>query len=99
MNQEQIKNAESIVKTALEIYADKQEQWDNNIETITKEAFKELRLKSFHEGQLIRHDRHIETLNKELRQHQQAIRDLRGYIGFLEDKNFKLERDTKSQYE
>ena len=99
MNQEQIKNAESIVKTALEIYADKQEQWDNNIETITKEAFKELRLKSFNEGQLMRHNHYIESLNKELGQYQQAIRDLRGYIGFLEDKNFKLERDTKSQYE
>ena len=99
MNQEQIKNAESIVKTALEIYADKQEQWDNNIETITKEAFKELRWKSFREGQFIRYNRHIENLNKELGQYQQAIRDLRGYINFLEDKNFKLERDTKSEYE
>ena len=47
----------------------------------------------------MRHNHYIEILNKELGQYQQAIRDLRGYISFLEDKNFKLERDTKSEYE
>ena len=49
MTQEQIKNAESVVKLALEIYADNQEKWDANIETITKEAFTELKLKGIHE--------------------------------------------------
>lgn len=91
MTQEQIKNAESIVKLALEIYADKQEKWDTNIETITKEAFTELRLKDVHEMAAKRTEIEIDNLNKELWQHQKAIDNLRGYITFLESKISKLQ--------
>ena len=91
MNQEQIKNAESVVKLALEIHADKQEQWDANIETITKEAFTELKLKGIHEMAAKRIDNEIDRLNKDLWEHQKAIDNLRGYITFLESKISKLE--------
>ena len=91
MNQVQISNAESVVKLALEIYADKQEQWDANIETITKEAFTELKLKGIHEMAAKRIDNEIDRLNKDLWEHQKAIDNLRGYITFLESKISKLE--------
>jgi hypothetical protein len=91
MNQEQIRNAESVVKLALAIYADKQEQWDANIETITKEAFTELRLKVIHEMAAKRIDNEIDRLNKDLWEHQKAVDYLRGYITFLESKISKLE--------
>jgi hypothetical protein len=91
MTQEQIKNAESVVKLALEIHADKQEQWDTNIETITKEAFTELRLKGIHEMTAKRIDDERDCLNKDLWEHQKAIDNLRGYITFLESKISKLE--------
>jgi polyhydroxyalkanoate synthesis regulator phasin len=93
MTQEQIRNAESVVKLALEIHADKQEQWDNNIETITKEAFAELRLKGIHEMAAKRREGQFDNLNQELRQHQNAIDNLRGYITFLESKISKLENE------
>jgi len=93
MTQDQIKNAESVVKLALEIYADKQQQWDTNIETITKEAFTELRLKGVHEMAAKRTEIEINNLNKELFQHQKAIDNLRGYITFLESKISKLENE------
>jgi polyhydroxyalkanoate synthesis regulator phasin len=93
MTQEQIKNAEWVVKLALEIYADKQDKWDTNIETITKEAFAELRLKGIHEMAATRTEGHLHNLNQELRQHQDAIDNLRGYITFLESKISKLENE------
>jgi predicted nucleic acid-binding Zn-ribbon protein len=91
MNQVQISNAESVVKLALAIYADKQEQWDTNIETITKEAFTELKLKGIHEIAAKRVENEIDSLNKDLWEHQKAIDNLRGYITFLESKISKLE--------
>lgn len=91
MTQEQIKNAESVVKLALEIYADKQEKWDTNIETITKEAFAELRVRPVHEIVAKRTENKINNLNKELFQHQKAIDNLREYITFLESKISKLQ--------
>lgn len=91
MTQEQIKNAESVVKLALAIYADKQEQWDANIETITKEAFTELKLKGLHEIAAKTIDNERDRLNKDLWEHQKAIDNLRGYITFLESKISKLE--------
>lgn len=91
MTQEQIKNAESVVKLALKNHADKQEQWDANIETITKEAFTELRLKGIHEMAAKRIDNEIDRLNKDLWEHEKAIDNLRGYITFLESKISKLE--------
>jgi len=91
MTQEQIKNAESVVKLALEIYADKQEKWDTNIETITKEAFAELRVRPLHEMTVKRTEIEIDNLIKEVFQHQKAIDNLRGYITFLESKISKLQ--------
>jgi len=91
MTQEQIKNAESVVKLALEIYADKQDKWDTNIETITKEAFAELRVRPLHEMAAKRTEIEINNLNKELFQHQKAIDNLREYITFLESKISKLQ--------
>jgi predicted nucleic acid-binding Zn-ribbon protein len=99
MNQVQISNAESVVKLALAIYADKQEQWDTNIETITKEAFAELRVKPLHQTTLQRRDCEIDRLNKELLQHENAIDNLRGYITFLESKISKLEYQLDEYYE
>jgi chromosome segregation ATPase len=93
MTQEQIRNAESVVKLALKIYADKQEQWDNNIETITKEAFAELRVKPLHQMSLQRRDCEIDRFKEELRQHENAIDNLRGYITFLDSKISKLENE------
>jgi polyhydroxyalkanoate synthesis regulator phasin len=93
MTQEQIKNVESVVKLALEIYADKQEQWDTNIETITKEAFAELRIKPVHQTTLQRKDCEIDRFKEGLRQHENAIDNLRGYITFLESKISKLENE------
>lgn len=90
MTQEQIKNAESVVKLALEIHADKQEQWDANIETITKEAFTELRLKGLNEAAVKRSENEIDRLNKDLWEHEKAIDNLRGYITFLERLILKL---------
>jgi peptidoglycan hydrolase CwlO-like protein len=91
MNQVQISNAESVVKLALAIYADKQDQWDTNIEAITKEAFTELKLKGIHEIAAKRVENEIDSLNKDLWEHQKAIDNLRGYITFLESKISKLE--------
>ena len=91
MTQEQIRNAESVVKLALEIHADKQEKWDTNIETITKEAFTELRLRSLNEAAVKRSENEIDRLNKDLWEHQKAIDYLRGYITFLEGKNAQLQ--------
>lgn len=90
MTQEQIKNAESVVKLALEIHADKQEQWDANIETITKEAFRELRLQGLNEAAVKRSENEIDRLNKDLWEHEKAIDNLRGYITFLERLILKL---------
>ena len=91
MNQEQIRNTESAVVQALEMYSTKQYKWDTNIETITKEAFTELKLKSLHEMAAKRIDNEIDRLNKDLWEHQKAIDNLRGYITFLESKISKLE--------
>jgi hypothetical protein len=91
MNQVQISNAESVVKLALAIYADKQERWDANIETITKEAFTELKLKGIYEMAAKRIDNEMKNLNEEIWQHLKAIDYLRGYITFLESKISKLE--------
>ena len=93
MTQEQIRNAESIVVKALEEYSSKQDKWDANIETVTKEAFAELRLKGIHEMAAKRTEGQFDNLNQELRQHQNAIDNLRGYITFLESKISKLENE------
>jgi peptidoglycan hydrolase CwlO-like protein len=99
MTQEQIKNAEWVVKLALEIYADKQDKWDANIETITKEAFAELRVKPLHQTTLQRRDCEIDHLKEELHQYKNAIDNLRGYITFLESKISKLEHQLDEHYE
>jgi predicted nucleic acid-binding Zn-ribbon protein len=91
MNQEQIRNAESVVVQALEMYSTKQHKWDTNIEAITKEAFTELKLKGIHEMAAKRVENEIDSLNKDLWEHQKAIDNLRGYITFLESKISKLE--------
>jgi len=99
MTQEQIRNAESVVKLALEIYADKQEQWDTNIETITKDAFAELRVKPLPQMSLQRKDCEIDRFKEGLRQHENAIDNLRGYITFLDSKISKLEHQLDEHYE
>jgi predicted nucleic acid-binding Zn-ribbon protein len=85
------KDVEDIVVKALEEYSSKQDEWDVNIETITKEAFTELKLKGIHEMAAKRIDNEIDRLNKDLWEHQKAIDYLRGYITFLESKISKLE--------
>ena len=90
MTQEQIKNAESVVKHALEIYADKQEKWDTNIETITKESFAALRLKGFHETQERNAKLAANNLQKKIQDRDLAIDNLRGYISYLENRIVEL---------
>jgi len=98
MTQEQIRNAESVVKLALEIHAGKQEQWDANIETITKEAFRELRLQGLNEAAVKRSENEIDRLNKDLWEHEKAIDNLRGYITLLESKISKLENELDEKW-
>ena len=93
MTQEQIKNAESIVKLALEIYADKQEKWDTNIETITKEAFTALRLKGFHKTQERNSKLAVKNLQKKIQDRDIAIDNLRGFISYLESRIVELKID------
>ena len=87
------KDVEDIVVKALEEYSSKQDKWDTNIETVTKEAFAELRVRPLHEMAAKRTEIEIDNLNKELFQHQNAIDNLRGYITFLESKISKLENE------
>lgn len=92
----QNKDVEDIVFKALAEYSNKipdwlREIWCTEIDTITKEAFTELRLKSLHEANVKRSEHYIENLNKEIFEHQKAIDNLRGYITFLESKVYKLE--------
>ena len=91
MTQEQIKKTENIVIQALDKYSIKQEVWNTEIYSITREAFTELRLKDLHEMAAKRTENEINNLNKELWQYQKAIDNLREYIIFLESKISKLQ--------
>jgi peptidoglycan hydrolase CwlO-like protein len=93
------KDIEDIVVKALEEYSSKQDKWDANIETITKEAFAELRVKPLHQTTLQRKDREIDHLKEELHQYKNAIDNLRGYITFLDSKISKLEHQLDEHYE
>jgi septal ring factor EnvC (AmiA/AmiB activator) len=80
-------------------YSSKQDKWDANIETVTKEAFAELRIKPLHQMSIQGRDCEIDRFKEELRQHENAIDNLRGYITFLESKISKLEHQLDEHYE
>lgn len=86
------KDVEDIVVKALDEYASKHDAWNYLINQITKEAFAAHRTKNFDEVNIRRLNTYLETKDKEIREHKQAISNLRGYIGYLESQIDQLEK-------
>ena len=78
------KDVEDIVVKALDEYASKHDAWNYLINQITKEAFAAHRTKNFDEVNIKRLNTSLEFKDKEIREHKQAISNLRGYVGYLE---------------
>jgi chromosome segregation ATPase len=89
------KDIEDIVLKALEEHASKQSEWNNEIDSITKEAFAAHRVKDFTDIQIRNLGIALKNKEKEISQHQNAIKNLRGYMGFLESQieQFKFRLD------
>ena len=85
------KDVEDIVVKALDEYASKQETWNTEIDSITKEAFSAHRTKDFDEMRIKRVNAYFDKKDKEISEHKQAISNLRGYIGYLESQIYQLE--------
>ena len=86
------KDAEDIVIKALDEYASKHGVWNTEIYQITKEAFAAHLTKDFDEININRWNTYLETKDKEIREHKQAISNLRGYVGYLESQIDQLEK-------
>jgi hypothetical protein len=86
------KDVEDIVVKALDEYTSKHETWNTEIYSITKEAFAAHRTKGFDEVTIKRLNTYLETKDKEILEHKQAISNLRGYIGYLESQIYQLEK-------
>lgn len=80
------KDAEDMVIKALDEYASKHDAWNTEIDQITKEAFAAHRVHVFTEHRNKVLENIIEAKDKEIWQHQKAIDNLRGYMGFLESR-------------
>jgi flagellar biosynthesis chaperone FliJ len=83
------KDVEDYVFKALEFF---EKDRDPAIDQITKEAFAAHRQKGFDEVQIKRLNTYLETKDKEIREHKQAISNLRGYVGYLESQIDQLEK-------
>lgn len=83
------KDVEDYVFEALEFF---EKQRDPAIDQITKEAFSAHRTKDFDEVNIRRLNTYLETKDKEIREHKQAISNLRGYVGYLESQIDQLEK-------
>ena len=77
------KDVEDIVVKALEFF---EKDRDPAIDQITKEAFAAHRVHVFTEHRNKVLENIIEAKDKEIWQHQKAIDNLRGYMGFLESR-------------
>jgi predicted RNA-binding protein Jag len=86
------KDVEDIVIKALDEYLITHGDWNTEIYQITKEAFAAHRQKDFDEVQIKRLNTYLETKDKEIREHKQAISNLRGYVGYLESQIDQLEK-------
>ena len=86
------KDVEDIVVKALEEYSSKHYAWNTEIDSITKEAFAAHRTKNFDEVNIKRLNTYLETKDDEIREHKQAISNLRGYVGYLESQIYQLEK-------
>lgn len=82
------KDVEDYVFEALEFF---EKQRDPAIDQITKEAFAAHRQKGLDSMQINRLNTYLETKDKEINEHKQAISNLRGYIGYLESQIDQLE--------
>ena len=89
------KDVEDIVNKALDEYSSKQKVWCHDIDTITAEAFAAHRVRDFQELQIKNLSKDLDNKDKEIQEHQTAIDNLRGYMGFLESriKKFQYEID------
>jgi prefoldin subunit 5 len=85
------KDVEDIVKKALDEYSSKQDKWNTAIDTITSEAFAVHRVHDFQELQIKNLNKALDNKTKEIQEHQAAIDNLRGYIGFLESRIRKFQ--------
>jgi hypothetical protein len=83
------KDVEDYVFETLEFF---EKQRDPTIDQITKEAFAAHRTKGFDEVTIKRLNTYLETKDKEILEHKQAISNLRGYIGYLESQIYQLEK-------
>ena len=83
------KDVEDYVFKALEFF---EKDRDPAIDQITKEAFAAHRTKDFDEVNIRRLNTYLETKDKEIREHKQAISNLRGYVGYLESQIDQLEK-------
>jgi hypothetical protein len=83
------KDVEDYVFETLEFF---EKQRDPAIDQITKEAFAAHRTKGFDEVTIKRLNTYLETKDKEILEHKQAISNLRGYIGYLESQIYQLEK-------
>jgi chromosome segregation ATPase len=86
------KDVEDIVVKALEEYSSKHDAWNTEIDSITKEAFAAHRTKNFDEVNIKRLNTYLETKDDEIREHKQAISNLRGYVVYLESQIYQLEK-------
>ena len=94
------KDVEDIVLEAINsMYPTKNGHVDNVIK-ITKEAFSAHRVKDFTDIQIKNLGIALENKEKEIWQHQNAIKNLRGYMGFLESQieqlKFRLDEHESS---
>lgn len=86
------KDVEDIVIKALDEYLITHGDWNTEIYQITKEAFAAHRQKGFDEVQVKRSNTYLEIKDEEIREHKQAISNLRGYVGYLESQIYQLEK-------
>ena len=86
------KDVEDIVVKALNEYVCKYDPRNTEIHQITKEAFAAHRTKDFDEVNIKRLNTSLEFKDKEIREHKQAISNLRGYVGYLESQIDQLEK-------
>lgn len=86
------KDVEDVVLEAINsLYTTKNEFADNVIK-ITKEAFAAHRVQGFTEVQIKNFENALDNKDQEIWQHQKAIDNLRGYMGFLESRIESLQR-------
>jgi hypothetical protein len=86
------KDVEDVVLESIDSLYPTKNEFVDNVVIITKEAFAAHRTKDFDEVNIKRLNTYLETKDEEIREHKQAISNLRGYVGYLESQIYQLEK-------